>query len=100
VRINSEGNDPVVVSIAGEVDLATAPDLATALEQALATTGTAGVRVDCSEVEFMDSAGLRVLIAARGAAGERDRPFELRDPSEQVRRLMEIAGLNGVFGLS
>jgi len=100
VQINSEGTDPVVVSVSGEVDLATSGELETALAEALAVADGTGVRLDCAGIEFIDSAGLRVLIAARGKADDLGRGFGLSKPSDQVRRLVEIAGLGTVLGLS
>jgi anti-sigma B factor antagonist len=100
VQINSEGTDPVVVSVSGEIDLATSGQLETALAEALAVPGGTGLRLDCAGVDFIDSAGLRVLIAARGKADQDGRTFTLAVASDQVRRLVEIAGLSGVLGLS
>ncbi|WP_018684582.1 STAS domain-containing protein [Actinokineospora enzanensis] len=100
MEITSEGTDPVVVSVTGEVDLATAPQLEQALDAALAEPGATGVRVDLSAVEFMDSAGLRVLVAALRKAEESDRTLVLDAPHERVRRIIEITGLAEVFGLA
>lgn len=49
--------------------------------------------VDCSNVEFMDSSGLTVIIQARNrhdAAGGR---LSVVSPSSAVRRLFEITAL-------
>ncbi|PPK67512.1 STAS domain-containing protein [Actinokineospora auranticolor] len=99
MEINSSGTDPVVVEVTGEVDLATAPQLEQALDDALAQPG-GGVRVDLSGVEFMDSAGLRVLVAALRKAEESGRSLVLDSPHERVRRIIEITGLAEVFGLA
>ncbi|MCG8917278.1 STAS domain-containing protein [Actinokineospora sp. PR83] len=98
--IKSEGTDPVVVSVTGEVDLATAPQLEAELSDALATPGATGVRVDLAGVEFMDSAGLRVLVAALRTAEEGGRTLTLAAPHDRVRRIIEITGLSEVFGLA
>ena len=49
----------------------------------------------CDELEFIDAAGLRVLIAAAPARGERGRVL-LRDPSASTRRLIEVAEIDGL----
>ncbi len=100
MEINSEGTAPAVVSVTGEVDLATAPQLEQALGAALAEPGVTGVRVDLSGVEFMDSAGLRVLVAALRKAEDAGVGLELHAPHERVRRIIEITGLSEVFGLT
>lgn len=99
MEINSEGTDPILISIAGEVDLATAPELEQALGAALSRPGTTRVQVDLSRVGFMDSAGLRALIAARRQAEDGKQAVVLYRPSEQVRRVIEITGLSEAFGL-
>jgi anti-sigma B factor antagonist len=47
-----------------------------------------------SNLGFIDSSGLRVLIAADRDITERGGTLTLRSPSETVRRLLEITGLN------
>lgn len=100
METKSEGTDPIVVSVSGEVDLATAPELERALGEALARPEVTGVEVDLAGVEFMDSAGLRVLVAARKQAEDSGRTLRLRAPHDRVRRIIEITGLSEVFGLA
>ncbi|MDV6230076.1 STAS domain-containing protein [Rhodococcus cercidiphylli] len=59
--------DTVVLSVEGEVDLATASDLADHIERAMRTTPTAMI-VDLTAVSFLASVGMSVLIAARRKA--------------------------------
>lgn len=100
MEINSVGLDPVIVLVEGEVDLATSPRLEQALDEALSAAGATGVCVDLSKVEFMDSAGLRVLVAARRRADDSGLSMTLREPHDRVRRIIEITGLAEVFGLA
>lgn len=82
-----------VVAVGGEVDLATAPQLADCL---LEFTDR-DVRVDLSGVTFLDSSGMAVLVRANQAltaAGHKLQTFAER---EMVRRVLEIAGLSEVF---
>jgi anti-sigma B factor antagonist len=62
----SAGNP--VVSCSGEIDLATADALASALDPWVGAGGP--VILDYSEVSFMDSTGLRVLISAAKRLGD------------------------------
>ncbi|GAA4437884.1 STAS domain-containing protein [Actinokineospora soli] len=100
METKTEGADPIVISVSGEVDLATAADLERALADAMATSDSGAIEVDLAGVEFMDSAGLRVLVAARKQAEDAGRDFRLRSPHDRVRRIIEITGLSAVFGLS
>lgn len=100
METKTEGADPIVISVSGEVDLATAADLERALSDALTSTNASTIEVDLAQVEFMDSAGLRVLVAARKQAEDAGRTLKLRSPHDRVRRIIEITGLSGVFGLT
>jgi anti-anti-sigma factor len=63
---------PVNVVIAGEIDVANAPRV----DSALATV-TGDVRVDCSGVTFVDSAGFHVFDRVHEAAVRRGSSFTL-----------------------
>jgi anti-anti-sigma factor len=54
----------VVLTVSGEVDILSAPQLAEAIHTALAT-GPAGLVVDLSRVDFLASAGMTVLVTAQ-----------------------------------
>jgi anti-anti-sigma factor len=90
-----------VVSVCGEIDVATAPKLREALAQALARRPRNGVSqalvVDLSGVPFMDAMGLGVLAgAARRAHGD-GRDIVLRDPTPQMLQVLQITRLLRVF---
>lgn len=82
-----------VLSVRGEVDLATAPTLREAARTLLAH-GTSPVVVDLSEVPFMDSAGVHVLVEmlARLQAQNRRLAIACREHA-QVHRLLALVGL-------
>ena len=64
VRLDEDG-DSLAVRVAGELDIATAPALESALLHAL-DSGAASILVDLERVSFIDSMGLRVLVWAGG----------------------------------
>lgn len=84
--------EPPTISLAGELDPHTAPLLQTEIDRVLDAEGTDLV-LDLSELGFVDSSGLRVLIAAQHQLAEQGGTLVLRTPSETVRRLLEITGL-------
>jgi anti-sigma B factor antagonist len=82
--------DPPVLQVAGEIDLSTADQLRTALQEALAADPK--VVVDMAGVTFFDAAGLRVVLqlaASRDGAG----PLELLN-APRVARILELVGLS------
>jgi anti-anti-sigma factor len=85
----------VTVAIAGEFDMAREVELlevAIELDVAASTV----VRLDMSEVTFVDSAGLRGLLKALAYLEGRGSRLELLRPNDQLRRIIEITGLGDV----
>ena len=87
--------DAYVVKLGGELDLYNAGDVREALAQA-AADGPQRVVVDLSEVEFIDSTALGVLIEARTKLNNR-RAFLLAAPALETRRALEVSGLDRHF---
>jgi anti-sigma B factor antagonist len=92
IEVHREG-DEAVLTLTGELDPHTAPLLAEELD-GLESEGVTAVVLVLSNLGFIDSSGLRVLIAADRDIAERGGTLTLRSPSETVRRLLEITGLN------
>lgn len=85
--------DVSVVSARGEVDVFTAPDLDTELD-ALIAAGGARLVVDLSDVAFLDSTGLGVLVKALKHAREAGGWLHLVVTSDRIRKIFEITGLD------
>ena len=85
--------DVSVVSARGEVDVFTAPGLDTELD-ALIAAGNARLVVDLSEVAFLDSTGLGVLVKALKHAREAGGWLHLVVTSDRIRKIFEITGLD------
>ena len=92
----SEGRGETVVTVTGEVDIASAPALAEALNDALAT-GARRVVVDLSGLGFMDLSGLRVLTSSIRRARETGARIVLANPSSSVRRLVTLTGTERIL---
>lgn len=87
-----------VVRVAGEIDLATAPDLRDPLGEIPSNAGP--VIVDLSEVTFIDSTGLSVLVATWKRFNEDDGGgFRLVVSRPAVRRVLDVTGLAQVFAV-
>lgn len=79
-----------VITLVGELDLASSADLEQVLEQA---SGAENLVLDLRELEFIDSTGLSVLVKAHQAAEEQGRQFGLVQGGAQVQRLLTLTGL-------
>jgi anti-sigma B factor antagonist len=92
----SEAADGTTVTVRGEVDAHTADTLRHHLE---GLGAGAVVRLDLAGVGFMDSSGLRVLIAAKRRAAEGGGDVTVVAASRPLTRLFEIAGVADHLGL-
>jgi anti-anti-sigma factor len=79
------------VTLRGEIDIAAAGELEAALDAAIRESAGAFV-IDLTEVEFLDSSGLSVLMRSRALLGREDRPFAVVCPPGGVRRLLDLTG--------
>lgn len=86
----------VVVSTTGEIDLHTAPRLQRELADLL-HGGSDHLIVDLSGVEFCDSTGVNVLLAALRRARDQGGNLCLVNPQPAVRKVLGITGLDNVF---
>lgn len=98
VSSRSEG-DHVVIALAGEIDLYTAPRLQSELTSALSGAEPARVVVDMSAVEFCDSTGMNVLLSCLRRVRERGGELEIASPKPAVRKILQVTGLDSVFTL-
>ena len=93
----SDRDGRAVVVIRGELDLATAPDLEAALTERL--DAGQDVVVDLRELAFLDSTGLRVLVASHIRAEGGDASFLIvrPRPGAPIKRILDIAGVESVL---
>ena len=86
------------LSVTGELDAATAPELAD-LCRSVHDEGVRDIVIDLTDTTFLDSSGLRALIGARQLFGDEGANLRLVHPSEPLRRLLDITGLDGYFAI-
>ena len=80
----------VILHLDGELDPHTAPRLEEEIER---WTAARRIVLDWTDLRFIDSSGLRVVIAAHRGLEERGAVLVLRNPSPTASRLLEITGL-------
>ena len=95
-RVENHGG-AVVLSVAGEVDLLTAPELDKLITAQLEQRPEVLV-VDLSDVSFLASAGMSVLIGGNQRAGEGTR-FRLVAVGNATLRPMELTGIADEFSI-
>lgn len=83
------------LALAGELDMANASTLASELEALEASADGEAITIDLRELEFIDSTGIAILVAAHrraNAAGESRLRF-VRSHATGVQRVMDVTGL-------
>jgi anti-sigma B factor antagonist len=92
-RVEVTGDDALtVVTVSGELDLASSPALQEELER-LSAAGGGRVIIDLRGIEFMDSTGLSALVRAQGQLEQAGRPLGIVPGTQQVQRLLELTGV-------
>jgi anti-sigma B factor antagonist len=86
------------VSVIGELDQGTAPELRGVLAQAMGN-GEGSVLIDLSDCGFIDSTGLSLLVEAKRRLDEERRDFGVCCPHIEVRRLLELTGIDEAITL-
>jgi len=90
--------DALVVSVSGEVDLATAEPLREALVAAEAQPAS-GMVIDLQQVGFLDSTGIGELVGVHRRLRKSDRPLALVVPEGPIRKILAITGMDSVLDL-
>jgi anti-sigma B factor antagonist len=86
-----------IVSVKGRVDSVTAGELTAALLTAVAANPQ--VAVDCSDVEFISSAGLASLLEGARAARSAHRQFRVCAPSQRVKQVFDITRVHELLNV-
>ena len=89
-------DERVIVTIAGEVDVFTSPQLRDALQE-LISAGQVHLVVSLREVDFIDSTGLGVLVGVFHRLKAVDGSMVFADGTERVRKVFFAAGLSKIF---
>ena len=95
INKNAEGNS-LTISIEGRLDTMTSPQLEAELKQSI--DGVRELTFDFSGVEYVSSAGLRVLLAAQKIMN-RQGSMKLIGVSDEIMEVFEITGFSDILTL-
>jgi len=87
-----------IIDIEGEIDVYTAPQLKQQMLDLL-DKGATHIVVNLSEVEYLDSTALGVLIGGLKRLRERNGALDIICPNPRIRRIFEITGLDKIFDI-
>lgn len=85
-----------LLAVSGRVDSSTSTELDEVLQNRL-DEGRANLVLDLSDVDYMSSSGLRSLVSALRASKKKGGDVRIAAPSERVREVLGLAGLDSLF---
>ena len=93
---NAGSGADCVLTVRGDIDLASAPDFETSLRTAL-DQSPSSITIDLTGLTFIDSSGLRALVSVSKEAQSRDATIALRNVPRHAQRVLDITGLSELF---
>ncbi|MCM3570987.1 anti-sigma factor antagonist [Neobacillus mesonae] len=100
IKIDSQqNNEEILVHVAGEIDVYTAPRLK---EELVPLVGGENKKLTVSlkDVSYMDSTGLGLFIGLFKQLKQNDGELKLIDLSDRLKRLFEITGISNIIHIS
>lgn len=90
-----EANGDLVIVLTGELDISNSEAFRERVQQAV-TLGPKRLVFDLSQLSFMDSSGIAVLMYAANSVDD----IEVRNPSNVIRRIIQSTGLSEILHLT
>ena len=89
-------SDQLTLALAGRLDTTTAPELETAIKEASADIKT--LTIDMAQLEYLSSAGLRVLLAAHKEMEGRGK-LVVRSANEMIMEIFTMTGFTDILNI-
>lgn len=90
--------DVGVVTLNGEIDIYSSPQFKEVLLKGI-EEGATKVIIDLTDVTFIDSTALGVLVSGAKRVGPRNGSLHIICVDENIIRILEITGLDRIFGI-
>lgn len=98
VDVSHRGSQ-LVATVQGEVDADNCSAIGATVEPAL-TDDVDTLVIDAAGLTFIDSSGITELLRIRDVMRDRGGSCRIENPTDQVRRILEITGLGDAFAVS
>ena len=96
INQNKDGNK-LTVALEGRLDTTTAPQLEAEVKNSLA--GVNDLTFDFAGLEYISSAGLRILMTAQKAMSACGGKMSVSNPNAVVKGVFDIPGMDSVFNV-
>jgi anti-sigma B factor antagonist len=97
--VSTDANGDLFIVLRGEIDFTSSPAVMETIRAGAAEVPASDMRVDLSEVTFMDSSGISVLVQLLNLAQERGVHVRLEHVGPKVQDQLHMSGLSELFGL-
>src|SRR3954453_1015118 len=97
--VGTDARGDLVVVLRGDIDFTTSGGVLQVFSEGAASAPASDIRVDLSEVTFMDSSGLSVLVRLLHLAEERGVQLHVERPGAKVQDQLHMSGLAELFDL-
>lgn len=87
----------LIVKVNGRLDTNTSPQLDTALTKILSTDKITDICFEFSELEYISSSGLRILLAAHKKTSSSGGKAYIENANEVVKNILSITGFDTLF---
>jgi len=93
IEKKTEGKE-LVLALSGRLDTVTAPELESVLKESI--EGAESLEFDMTELEYISSAGLRVLLSAQKTMSKQG-SMVLKNVNEDVREIFDVTGFSDIL---
>ena len=97
-QVSIEG-DVATVAVSGSVNTNTAPQFEKSVGEAFADDAVTSITFDFSNLDYISSAGLRVLMVAYKQVMAKGGDLKVEGSSDEVMEVFEITGIADLLGL-
>ncbi|MCR5131706.1 MAG: STAS domain-containing protein [Prevotella sp.] len=91
-----EQEGKIVATLAGELDTAAALEVEQALQPLLESKGR-DIVIDCTDLEYIASSGLRILLSILKQAKAHDSKVVLKNVNDDIREVFKLTGFISIF---
>ena len=92
----TENNEEYLVSVKGELDVYTAPELKQVFEP-ISSSGEHNLVVDLSELNYMDSTGLGIFVGTLKDLNKNNKELHVLGVNDRIMKLFAITGLRDLM---
>ena len=92
----STENNALTIALEGRLDTTTAPELETVLKEAL--PGVVSLIIDMSKLEYISSAGLRVLLSAQKIMNKQGE-MKIVGVNDVIMEIFEVTGFSDILNI-